>query len=492
MKKNILSSIFLFFFVVAIDSQVNGQSIININGTVGSFGITSSEYVHNLDLQYHLDVGKPTYIDVEITYDTEKDWDLLFIYECDNNFSNLKQVMTLSGAGERSYRSVTPNGKLVVSFLSDSNTSGDKGYDGFSVMYYEVNESIPPDENIFEETGRASIGSVSGGANLKIVDYACKNLGALTLTEPDYNNSMILLESSTNSMLGLSYNKLAANGSFGFTAGGKIYHASDGYSFSTTENQNAFEIYSNGNVGINNPPINRGKVNIGMNGEPYEGYIEISDPGRDYEMKIFNAGGNIGSSWGGGISAHTKDNHYALCFVGDNRGTSTGSRGIIVFDGRMGNSSALDNQVVFEFCSGYGKRLTHIDGSGSFIVKKDIEAAGTIRASEIKVRATGNTADFVFSDSYELRDLQQVEDFIKEHKHLPDIPSSEEMEASGVNLGEMNKMLLQKIEELTLYVISLQKEKDSLRAELEARSNWQKELDILKREIIRIKNRSNL
>jgi hypothetical protein len=293
-------------------------------------------------------------------------------------------------------------------------------------------------------------------------------------------------------MLGLSYNKLAANGSFGFTAGGKIYHASDGYSFSTTENQNAFEIYSNGNVGINNPPINRGKVNIGMNGEPYEGYIEISDPGRDYEMKIFNAGGNIGSSWGGGISAHTKDNHYALCFVGDNRGTSTGSRGIIVFDGRMGNSSALDNQVVFEFCSGYGKRLTHIDGSGSFIVKKDIEAAGTIRASEIKVRATGNTADFVFSDSYELRDLQQVEDFIKEHKHLPDIPSSEEMEASGVNLGEMNKMLLQKIEELTLYVISLQKEKDSLRAELEARSNWQKELDILKREIIRIKNRSNL
>ncbi len=87
------------------------------------------------------------------------------------------------------------------------------------------------------------------------------------------------------------------------------------------------------------------------------------------------------------------------------------------------------------------------------VAKLDI--AGTIRATEIKVEA--QTADFVFSDTYTLKDLGEVENYIKTHKHLPDIPSAEEMEASGVNLAEMNKLLLQKIEELTLYVIDLEK-----------------------------------
>jgi hypothetical protein len=56
---------------------------------------------------------------------------------------------------------------------------------------------------------------------------------------------------------------------------------------------------------------------------------------------------------------------------------------------------------------------------------------------------------------YFLRDLNHVEKFIKEHKHLPDIPSAKEMEAAGVNLAEMNKLLLMKVEELTLYMIAL-------------------------------------
>ncbi len=96
-----------------------------------------------------------------------------------------------------------------------------------------------------------------------------------------------------------------------------------------------------------------------------------------------------------------------------------------------------------------------------------LDVAGTIRADEIKVediaannitiKANGNTADFVFSDTYNLKDLTEVENYIKTHKHLPDIPSAEEMEASGVNLAEMNKLLLQKVEELTLYTIELKK-----------------------------------
>ncbi|PRY93815.1 hypothetical protein BY457_1215 [Marinilabilia salmonicolor] len=106
-----------------------------------------------------------------------------------------------------------------------------------------------------------------------------------------------------------------------------------------------------------------------------------------------------------------------------------------------------------------------------------LDVAGTIRANEIKVVA--QTADFVFEDNYSLRDLNQVEKFIKQHKHLPDIPSAAEMEASGVNLAEMNKLLLQKIEELTLYVI--EKEKDL--QELKIQNNT----EVKKREYLEFK-----
>jgi len=79
---------------------------------------------------------------------------------------------------------------------------------------------------------------------------------------------------------------------------------------------------------------------------------------------------------------------------------------------------------------------------------------GTIRANEIKVEA--GWADFVFEDDYQLPTLDEVASHIKEKKHLPNIPSAKEVEENGVSLGEMNSKLLQKIEELTLYIIDLE------------------------------------
>ena len=109
-------------------------------------------------------------------------------------------------------------------------------------------------------------------------------------------------------------------------------------------------------------------------------------------------------------------------------------------------------------------------GIGTSSPKAKLDVAGTIRATEIKVEANGQTADFVFDSSYNLRDLQEVEAFIRENKHLPEIPSAMEMEKTGVNLAEMNKLLLQKIEELTLYAI----DKENRILELEAAGESQK------------------
>lgn len=81
---------------------------------------------------------------------------------------------------------------------------------------------------------------------------------------------------------------------------------------------------------------------------------------------------------------------------------------------------------------------------------------GKFEAKEIKVQLAP-TADFVFNEDYNLKEITEVESFIKENKHLPNFPSGKEIEENGVNLGEMNAKLLQKIEELTLYVIDLNK-----------------------------------
>lgn len=81
---------------------------------------------------------------------------------------------------------------------------------------------------------------------------------------------------------------------------------------------------------------------------------------------------------------------------------------------------------------------------------------GIAKAHEIEVKLT-TWADYVFNKDYELSSLQEVEKYIEEHNHLPNVPSEKEVIEHGVNLGEMDAILLQKIEELTLYIIEQDK-----------------------------------
>ena len=90
---------------------------------------------------------------------------------------------------------------------------------------------------------------------------------------------------------------------------------------------------------------------------------------------------------------------------------------------------------------------------------------GTIRASEIIVSTTG--ADFVFADDYQLRPLSEVKAFIQENKHLPEIQSAKEMQENGVGINELQTQLLQKIEELTLYIIQQEERIKDLEAALD-------------------------
>jgi len=117
-------------------------------------------------------------------------------------------------------------------------------------------------------------------------------------------------------------------------------------------------------------------------------------------------------------------------------------------------------------------------GTGSPMFTLDVN--GTIRSTEIKVQA--QTADFIFEDDYQLKELSEVEQFITTNKHLPDIPSAKQMEEEGVGLAEMNKLLLQKVEELTLYAIELEKRD---RKKAEKLEKLEEELELVKKLILK-------
>jgi hypothetical protein len=94
-------------------------------------------------------------------------------------------------------------------------------------------------------------------------------------------------------------------------------------------------------------------------------------------------------------------------------------------------------------------------GIGTSTPQNTLDVNGTIRAKEVKVES--GWADFVFKPDYQLKPLAEVEQFISTNGHLPEIPTTKEVEQNGVNLGEMNAKLLQKVEELTLYLIEQKK-----------------------------------
>ena len=96
-------------------------------------------------------------------------------------------------------------------------------------------------------------------------------------------------------------------------------------------------------------------------------------------------------------------------------------------------------------------------GIGTFNPEDKLTVNGRIKANEIRVNGQ-QIPDYVFEPHYRNLSLSELEAYIKKYKHLPEVPSASEAEKNGIELGEMNKILLKKIEELTLHLIEQDKE----------------------------------
>lgn len=168
----------------------------------------------------------------------------------------------------------------------------------------------------------------------------------------------------------------------------------------------------------------------------------------------------------------------AAIAIAANNSTLIGSGEVSVVSG--GNLSQLSTQNpdrafnIAQFGTGQGQFTPHFTvfkngkvriGDASLNINTTNEyrlyVQTGILTEKVKVALSSdptNWSDFVFDDDYELQPLSEVEEYILKNKHLPEIPSTEEVHANGLDLAQMDAKLLQKVEELTLYIIQQQKD----------------------------------
>ncbi|MFQ6601783.1 hypothetical protein [Flavobacterium sp. C3NV] len=261
--------------------------------------------------------------------------------------------------------------------------------------------------------GNLGIGTVSPNAPLDIVSNS-------------YAQGIIIRNRALNDFGNiLFYDNFGSTGLAGIGVGSNRIRIMSGGLGDTFER---FTITSGGLVGINSiSPLNTFEVKV-----PTSAGISSSDGISIHDGAVHRLGINIGVN---------SEGEYSY---------------LQAVKGGVGQKNIIINPIGGNVGIGTTSTGTH-----------KLAVEGSIGAREIKVQATG-WSDFVFKKEYNLPSLEEVEKHITEKGHLENIPNEEEVLKNGINLGEMNAKLLQKIEELTLYVIEIKKENKKQDKEIKA------------------------
>ncbi|MBB6238785.1 hypothetical protein HDC90_003432 [Pedobacter sp. AK013] len=184
----------------------------------------------------------------------------------------------------------------------------------------------------------------------------------------------------------------------------------------------------------------------------------------------------------------------SLGFSGITGAQNWALRGVYQHGFGVSNNADGGDLDVIKSLNGNTVLATKTDGSalgnvgiGTTNPQEKLTVAGNIGAREIKV-STNAGADFVFEPAYKLPELAELEKFVKINKHLPEVPTAKDMVENGVNLGELNIKLLQKVEELTLHLIEKDKQ---LKNEKEVNRKQQEQIDCVIKELANVRKITN-
>ena len=272
------------------------------------------------------------------------------------------------------------------------------------------------------------------------------------LTTSGYQNFM---GTKVTAILGDDYNEYTC---FGSARGGMIRGSNEGYLI-LSGNPNG---YGNRNVYINRYTSNGDVIMTAGSGQVG---IGIDDP----QEKLHIDGAIRGNGTNGAVTLRG-DSGYVTIGANSQAMEFVTDKSQFVFNKPIYNQSGVYNvqnsNMLFNI-NGTNRMLIQNNGNigiGTASPAYKLDVNGTIRANEIIVNTTG--ADFVFAEDYQLRPLSEVKAFIQENKHLPEIKSAQEMQENGVGINELQTQLLQKIEELTLYILQQEDRIKALEAEL--------------------------
>jgi hypothetical protein len=152
--------------------------------------------------------------------------------------------------------------------------------------------------------------------------------------------------------------------------------------------------------------------------------------------------------------------------------------------------NSVSRLVLSSYASGYQNELTLNNGRvgiGTMVPDATLMVKGTIHAQEVKVDLNVPGPDYVFEKAYALRPLSELQKFVKQNRHLPEVASANTMAKDGINIIELNMVMLKKIEELTLYLLEkdreIKKQRSVSRKQQLLLERQQKQLTILSLQI---------
>ena len=319
----------------------------------------------------------------------------------------------------------TPRGRLDVAGTGD---------------VYLATSTVSGDTRSLYVPGHIYIGPYNGGNVSYVQARRSDNSGTTELQFRTYNSGSLTdaLRISGSANVGVGTSSPGAKLSVVETANGAYLFA--GYN-SSSQNLFNFQVQSNGRttLGIRDAPAGTEKISLDAGGSSYLN------------------GGNVGIGTAGAPSEK-------LEVAGNIKASDTLKAGRVTVGSYYGGSTIRQ-----------ATGPTRVEVIGHFGVTSDAYVTGDVTCDTVRCNGvvmngwTLDAPDYVFEPGYKLRPISDLEQHVKQHKHLPDVPSAAQIKQNGLDVAQMNMALLKKVEELTLYVIQQQKQISELKAQMDVR-----------------------